>query len=260
MTRKELLWSSSTDDLTQLDPTPAYEEFPPPALHILAATWGGVTVTPELRALARASPDPARLTLDLRSLHRVLAPDPAPGTLKVLTVLYRFGGGPDDGPADVGSGSGSGSGAGPPDGSAGLRLLCVPEGGGVGGGTVTLSRFATGEQMRAQLGQRRNVLGVHVRLEEEGPAWRAGPEGQVEILAVLYGPQRIKTPEVLAELAKFFEGKRGQIRTTNAFFRTDPWPYKRKTWSVYFRFVGSTRVQVVTGWEDGALEVPWNRD
>ncbi|AEO67849.1 uncharacterized protein THITE_2011158, partial [Thermothielavioides terrestris NRRL 8126] len=206
---------------------------PPPALHILAATWGGVTVTPELRALARASPDPARLTLDLRSLHRVLAPDPAPGTLKVLTVLYRFGGGPDDGPAD---------------------------GGGVGGGTVTLSRFATGEQMRAQLGQRRNVLGVHVRLEEEGPAWRAGPEGQVEILAVLYGPQRIKTPEVLAELAKFFEGKRGQIRTTNAFFRTDPWPYKRKTWSVYFRFVGSTRVQVVTGWEDGALEVPWNRD
>lgn len=90
--------------------------------------------------------------------------------------------------------------------------------------------------------------------------WRANPYSPVEIIAVLYGPRRIETPSVLEELSKFFEGRRGQIRMTNSFFKADTWPNHKKSWTVYFRFTQSKRIQCVTGLEDGALELPWSRD
>ncbi|KAK3305401.1 uncharacterized protein B0T15DRAFT_532176 [Chaetomium strumarium] len=265
MTRKQtatnLIWpddDDAQDDLTHLDPIPSYEESlvaprPPgdgssPALHILGATWGGVTVTPDIQALAGNNSD--TLTLDMRNIFRHLTPDPAPGKTKVLTVMYRFNN----------SNNNSAKG-GSDEEDEGLRLLLAPEG--ESPSRVTLTRHATAEQLRRSVG--RNSM--HVKLAAAAGAG-AGPgarplgsqRGQVEILAVLYGPRRIDDPAVLRELALFFEGRRGQIRMTNRFFGGDPWPYKQKSWSVYFRFLGSPRVQVVTGWEDGALEVPWTRD
>ncbi|KAK4241194.1 hypothetical protein C8A03DRAFT_12532 [Achaetomium macrosporum] len=254
MTRKQtstnLIWpeddDGAQDDLTHLDPIPSYEESLAaprpgpsdgdggPALHILGATWGGVTVTPDIQALVSAGSD--TLTLDMRTLFRHLTPDPAPGKTKVLTVLYRFhADGGDDGQGE------------------GMRLLLAPEG--ETPSRVALTRHATAEQLRRSVG--RNSM--HVKLQQ-GVMPLGSQRGQVEILAVLYGPRRIEDPAVLRELGLFFEGRRGQIRMTNRFFGGDPWPYKQKSWTVYFRFLGSKRVQVVTGWEDGALEVPWSRD
>jgi hypothetical protein len=216
--------------LTTLDPIPSYEESiaapRPNALQILGATFGGVTVTPDIQKLVG---DSDRLTLDLRALHVTLRPDPAPGKVKVLTILYRFDDDPD---LDV-------------------RLLTVTED--ANPAQVTISRHATAQQLAAQRGSDKFFHGVLER------PWRAGASGQVDILAVIFGPKRVEAPAVLSVLANHFEGRWGQVRMTNAFFGRDPWPYKRKSWTVYFRFVGSQRVQVVTGWEDGALEVPWSR-
>ncbi|KAJ7858060.1 hypothetical protein B0H14DRAFT_3085140 [Mycena olivaceomarginata] len=111
---------------------------------------------------------------------------------------------------------------------------------------------------------------IRVHLAGRAPAVHAPEAGGmgepacdtgVEILAVLWGGHRIGTPSVLAELARFFNGEHGQIRMTNNFFKCDPWYNTKKTWVVYFRFAGhdSEKVQVVTGVEDGALEVPWSR-
>jgi hypothetical protein len=257
MTRKQtatsLIWpedDDAQDDLTHLEPIPSYEESliaprPPgdgssssPALHILGATWGGVTVTPDIQALVSHNSD--TLTLDMRNIFRHLTPDPAPGKTKVLTVMYRFN---------------NAKGGGNDEEDEALRLLLAPEG--ESPARVTLTRHATGEQLRRSVG--RNSM--HVKLAPGSGARPLGSQrGQVEILAVLYGPKRIEDPAVLRELGLFFEGRRGQIRMTNRFFGGDPWPYKQKSWTVYFRFLGSQRVQVVTGWEDGALEVPWTRD
>ncbi|KAL2114902.1 hypothetical protein VTJ04DRAFT_10565 [Mycothermus thermophilus] len=250
--------SGATDEtlsLAHLDPIPTYEESlsapRPGPLQILGATWGGVQVTAELQRLAAGQDE---LVLDMKTLWTILTPDPAPGKLKVLTVVYRF----DDTPGSSGGGGEKREERGEEENDLNeIRLLCVSEE--VQPSKVVISRRASqgflscGEDDGAARAKRP----LHGRL---GRAWRAGPQGEVDILAVLYGPKRIETPSVLAVLANHFEGRWGQIRMTNSFFGTDPWPYKRKTWTVYFRFVGSKIVQVVTGWEDGALEIPWRKD
>jgi hypothetical protein len=222
-------------ELTHLDPIPSYDSSTSApraanALQILGATWGGVTVTPDIQKLVGTSD---KLTLDMRTLHRHLHPDPAPGKIKVLTILYRF----EDDDASEGDDQ--------------FRLFSAAEN--AQPSKVTIARGATAQHL-THSGRNRFF---HATLPRP---WRAGPQGQVDILAVMYGPTRIETPAVLSVLGEYFEGRWGQVRMNNAFFGTDPWPYEKKTWSVYFRFVGSKRVQVVTGWEDGALEVPWSRD
>ncbi|KAK4100412.1 hypothetical protein N658DRAFT_102420 [Parathielavia hyrcaniae] len=229
---------SSNLNLTHLDPIPSYEEavsaLPGPrpnALQILGATWGGVTVTADLQKLVGTSD---KLALDMRTLHRHLHPDPAPGQIKVLTLLYRF---EDD------------------DNDDRFRLFSAAEN--AQPSKTTISRHAHANNTSSG-GPRGRVRYIHEPLPRP---WRAGPQGQVDILAVLYGPARVETASVLSVLSNHFEGRWGQVRMNNAFFGADPWPYERKSWVVYFRFVGgSRRVQVVTGWENGALEVPWTRD
>ncbi|KAL2268230.1 hypothetical protein VTJ83DRAFT_3076 [Remersonia thermophila] len=256
---------ADAESLAHLEPIPSYEESlsapRPGPLQILGATWGGVTVTQDLQRLAAGLDE---LTLDMKTLWTILTPDPAPGKLKVLTVLYRF----DDDKGKGKDGHGQGEEEEPENDLNEMRLLSVPED--VNPSKVVISRRAAmrflGEDCEdgcsAQSGgsgaggRRRDPRVLHGRV---GRAWRAGPQGEVDILAVVYGPKKIETPSALTVLSNHFEGRWGQVRMTNAFFGTDPWPYKRKSWTVYFRFVGSKRVQVVTGWEDGALEVPWSR-
>ncbi|KAK0625528.1 hypothetical protein B0T17DRAFT_492307 [Bombardia bombarda] len=218
--------SADDDDNGVAEPTPSYEDAiatakprrpdQPPRLALFGATWGGVNVTDDIRAMVSAN---ETVKLDFRNLHHVLQPDPARGLLKTLSVLYQY------------------------EDQDGLHLLNATE-------------------------HESPILVAHTT--HESPAtpkclhtldrpWRANPYGAVEILAVLYGPQRIETPSVLQELANFFDGRRGQIRMTNAFFKADPWPNHKKSWAVYFRFIDSKRIQCVTGMEDGALEVPWSR-
>ncbi|KAL2129105.1 hypothetical protein VTI74DRAFT_8222 [Chaetomium olivicolor] len=248
MTQHNLLFDDDpSSDLTHLDPIPSYEESiaaprPGGSLQILGATWGGVTVTPDIQALVGESD---ALTLDMRTLWRHLTPDPAPGKTKVLTILYRFdtASSPDFPTAEAEQQQQQQLD------DDGIRLLVIPETDTPS--RVTLTRHATAEQL---------VQGSRSRIHTTLAApWHTSPSGQVYILAVVYGPRRVESPAVLETLGMYFEGRRGQIRMNNAFFGTDPWPYKRKSWTVFFRFVGSKRVQVVTGWEDGALEVPWSR-
>ncbi|KHE85675.1 hypothetical protein GE21DRAFT_1284063 [Neurospora crassa] len=199
----------------------------PPRLIIIGATWGGVSVTDDIRAMV-ASDD--RVTLDMYNLYNVLTPDPAYGAVKTLTVLYQREGLNNNGE---------------------MHLLNIPE------HTAVVSIWADKHALAEQEAVDRTsdfVQTIH-------RPWRTGLpyNGSVEILAALYGPERIETPWVLQELAKFFEGRRGQIRMTNAFWKKDTWPGVRKSWTVYFRFTDSKRIQVVTGMEDGALEVPWGR-
>ncbi|KAK1753383.1 hypothetical protein QBC47DRAFT_325622, partial [Echria macrotheca] len=164
--------------------------------------------------------DDETLSLNMHTLHHSLQPDPVFGVVKTLTVLYRY----DEGRGDV-------------------RLLNVPE-------------YIPSETLRiTPTAHDEDAAGGYLALVNN-TTWR---EGQVEILAVCYGPQRIKSPAVMRQLASYFEGRCGQIRMTNAFFTTDPWVGHRKSWSIYFRFVGSRRIQCVTGMEDGALETPWTR-
>ncbi|KAJ4381431.1 hypothetical protein N0V85_008684 [Neurospora sp. IMI 360204] len=222
------------------DSSPAYQEVEhhdnmflhlpnqPPQLVIIGATWGGVSVTDDIRAMV-ASDD--SIIFDMYNLYNVLTPDPAYGTVKTLTVLYQFVGLNNNG---------------------GVHLLNVAE------HTAVLSVRADKhtESTEQEVAEETSdfVQTIH-------RPWRTGLfyNGSVEILAALYGPERIETPSVLQELAKFFEGRRGQIRMTNAFWKKDTWPGVRKSWTVYFRFADSKRIQVVTGMEDGALEVPWGR-
>ncbi|EAQ83095.1 hypothetical protein CHGG_10913 [Chaetomium globosum CBS 148.51] len=119
--------SDAKEQLTFLEPTPSYEESirapRPNALQILGATFGGVVVTPDLQKLVG---DSDRLTLDLRTLNVTLRPDPAPGHLKVLTILYRF----DD---DAAQGTDA-------------RLLVVAEDAGPASRMVRIDRHMTGQQ------------------------------------------------------------------------------------------------------------------
>ncbi|KAL2138269.1 hypothetical protein VTI28DRAFT_7168 [Corynascus sepedonium] len=249
LTVQDLDHTSKSEDgselhLTHLDPIPSYEESisapRPGSLQILGATFGGVTCTPQIQKLVDTEGGGERLTLDLRRLNVALRPDPAPGVVKVLTVLYRF-----DDDADLDT-----------------RLFYATED--ANPSKVIISRqtaaAAQAQAKRQSTSQRGGGASsdklFHGLLERP---WRAGPGGEVDILAVVYGPRRVDATPVLSVLANHFEGRWGQVRMTNDFFGKDPWPYKRKTWTVYFRFVGSRRVQVVTGWENGALEIPWSR-
>jgi len=234
--------SANNNDLDILDPTPAYEEeasgsamagsvptaAPPPIpkrpadqparLMVHGATWGGINVTDDVRAMVTAD---QQLACDMRTLWQILLPDPAPATLKALTVLYQY------------------------DDSHELHLLNAHEG---IKHTMHVSKTA------------HEATQPGARCFAPVAGWSPAAYGAVEILSVVYGPETITTPAVLLELASFFDGKRGQIRMTNAFFKKDTWPKRKKSWTVYFRFPGSKRgVQVVTGMEGGALELPWSR-
>lgn len=92
-------------------------------------------------------------------------------------------------------------------------------------------------------------------------SFKRAPFLDVEIIAAVWGPKRVKTPSVLLRLAQFFSDRdyQHQIRMTNDFWKEDTWPGKHKTWTVYFKFTGSGRVQCVAGLEGQALEVPWSR-
>lgn len=205
---------SATNSLIFNDGAPSTST---PRLHVLAATWGGVIVTPDVQAMATTT---ETISLEMNFLHRVLVPDPLPNVVKTLSVLYEYEG-VTDGPC----------------------LLTIPE-------TTPAWRNAAITPAAHQVPK----SAPSARL---GPTWRYGG---VEILAVVYASRRIDKPAILNELGRFFEGERGQLRMTNSFFQCDPWPDHKKTWTVYFRFVGSKRVQVVTGVEDGTLEIPWSRD
>ncbi|KAK3321981.1 hypothetical protein B0H66DRAFT_553047 [Apodospora peruviana] len=161
------------------------------------------------------------LTLDMHLIHRVLLPDPLWETVKTLTVLYQY--------EDQDS----------------VQLLNTPE------HVDPIILFPEADK---------NFQAPAASLKTLDRPWKASSSSPVEIIAVLYGPQRIETPSVLQELAKFFEGRRGQIRMTTGFFKVDTWPGKRKSWTVYFRFVHSKKIQCVTGMENGALELPWDRN
>ncbi|KAH8892203.1 hypothetical protein GQ53DRAFT_647484 [Thozetella sp. PMI_491] len=202
--------------LVDLDPSPAYESLGPPRLYIHGASWGGIIVTDAIRAMVSATQS---LDIDMRAMCSILAPDPAVGIYKTLTVLYQY----ED--QEVPS------------------LLTMSEG----------TRIN-------QISIVRDAKPVPYRIQTLDRPWRAEPHGEVEILAALYGPQKIETPAALHELAAFFEGRRGQIRMNTGFFRVDTWVNHKKSWAVYFRFVGSKRIQCVTGMEEGALEIPWRKD
>ena len=227
----------------------------PPRLMILGATWGGVNVTDDIRALVDAKTQ-STLRLDMREIWRSLEPDPMPGFHKILTVLYQY------------------------EDQEGIHLLNAREQ--VATITITADLTANAIPSLEKLDIQDDGKKPDQKREEEedqegplcypyittlsSPPWRAGPAvapgggPAAEILAVLYGPgRRIQRPSVLQELAKFFEGRRGQMRMTNDFFGADTLPGHKKWWTVYFRFAGSPRVQCVTGMEGGALEVPWGR-
>lgn len=197
----------------------------PPRLRILGAAWGGVQVTQDIQDMVSAT---QTVTLDMGSIHNVLKPDPAYGTVKTLSVLYTYEGHDD------------------------TYLVNLSE-----KSRPPLEISATAHECSDESRPRHRITTLGQ------PFWRAvrggGEGGGVELLAVLYGPARVERPSVLEELSRFFEGGRGQIRMTNLFFKEDTWPDHRKSWAVYFRFVGSDRVQVVAGMEDAALEVPWSR-
>ncbi|KAK4641893.1 hypothetical protein QC761_504830 [Podospora bellae-mahoneyi] len=213
----------------------------PPRLHILAAAWGGVIVTPTIKSLIRTSPPPPHgvgcqiLQLEMRNMHSLLQPDPASGTYKVFSLVYRY------------------------DGDEYPTVMNLPET--IRPSLITIAKPSAVSQLGGA-----NIGNGGYRATITQP-WRSitssssssGPK--VEILAVFYGKKRIEHPAVLEELANYFEGRTRQIRMTNTFFRGDTWPYTIKSWTVYFRFVGSRAgVQVVTGWENQALEQPWTRD
>ncbi|KAK3291905.1 uncharacterized protein B0H64DRAFT_426916 [Chaetomium fimeti] len=157
--------STNKEQLTFLEPIPSYEESiaapRPNAIQILGATFGGVVVTPEIQKLVG---DTDRLALDLRTLNATLGPDPAPGKVKVLTILYRFD---DDLP------------------QTDARLLLVSEDAGPASRIIRIDRHMTGQQQQQEraglrAGGQRYFHGVLER------PWRAGASGQVDILAVVY--------------------------------------------------------------------------
>lgn len=210
----------------------AYETFPSPVpstkLRIIGATWGGVNVTPDVSAMVA---EDGTLALDMHTMQHALLPDPAFGIEKTLSVLYAFG-------------------------NEDPRLVNIPE----YEPTIRIAKTQPGhdedeKNLKAEVQEERAEF--ITTLGERG--WRDGPKGHVEILAVLYGPGRVQDEAVLRTLSEFFEGRRGSIRMNNAFLG-DTWVDRKKSWTVFFRFICSKRIQCVTGMEDGALEVPWTRD
>jgi hypothetical protein len=214
-------------------------------LHILAATWGGITITPLLASMISSQQE---LPIDLATLGDVIRPDPAFGKTKTLAVVYQL------------------------DGQEGPALVLVNE-----QYPVARKFVVSKDTLEGRLAQaHRNgtvppaVTFLPVPFSVPPTSTTAAPYGvnagaaaplppPVQILAATYGPKHIDTPAVLRELADFFDGRNvHQIRMGNGFFREDPLRGQRKEWSVFFRFGYEGRVQCVTGWEDGALEVPWS--
>jgi hypothetical protein len=216
------------------EPQTSPEDAGPPRLTIIGATWGGVNVTADVQGMVSTE---QTVDFDMRTVHQILQPDPVPQIVKVLTVLYQY------------------------EGEGSVYLLNAQENvnflGLMGNGDLIQIRPNANTNLvtRSMFTMPSTSATVLQKLEKP---WCA-ENGGVEILAVTYGPQQIETPSVLEELGKFFEGRRGQIRMTSAFFKGDTWPSNKKSWSVFFRFVGSQKVQCVTGLQDGALEVPWGR-
>lgn len=221
-------------------PTTTSTTLPPRRrLHILAATWGGITITPLLASMISSQQE---LPIDLSTLGDVIRPDPAFGKVKTLAVVYQF------------------------DGQEGPALVLVNE------EYPVVRKFAISKDtLEGSLAQaQRNgtvppaVTFLPVPFSVPPPTTSTTPYGgnapqPVQILAATYGPKLIDTPAVLRDLADFFDGRNvHQIRMGNGFFREDPLRGQRKEWSVFFRFGNEGRVQCVTGWEDGALEVPWS--
>ncbi|KAK0610379.1 hypothetical protein B0T17DRAFT_466405, partial [Bombardia bombarda] len=203
----------------------------PARLRILGATWGGIIVTAELQGMITVETFEA-LTLNMHTIHTKLLPDPAIGTIKTLVVLYQY----DDGDGE-------------------MRLLNA---------TQFAPHITVKITPTAHLDEEAKVLFDPVGGDGVEGGQGGGGQQQVEIVAVLYGTGRIQTPSVLEELIGYFEGRRGQIRLTDGFFRTNTWVGVKKSWTVFFRLRGvagvSDKVRCVTGVENGALEVPWWRD
>lgn len=232
--------SKDSNDDTNPSPPPYSESANPPPppgpsrLHILGATWGGITVTPEVRAmitLDKTSPF-ERLKLNMHTLHTLLLPDPAPATIKTLVILYHY---------DTNNTT--------------VHLLNATQFAPQINVTITPT---------AHLDQNKGILCAAFPkfITTLGGPGTTGWDnlgsggGQARIVAVVYGTGRITATAVMEELAGVFEGRRGQVRTTTGFFGGDTWPGVRKSWTVFFR-LGEGEVQCVTGMEDGALEVPW---
>jgi hypothetical protein len=202
-------------------PTAASEDSP--SLQILAATFGGVIVTERIQELCS---DDGAMDVDMSQMVHYLAPDPFPNNVKTLAVLYRFQEDED------------------------IFLLNATE---QHAGLIHVSR--AGEPSMA--------------IQRIEKIYRRKAYPDVEILAVLYGIKRVQTPSVLLDLARFFSAagndddddghEQTQIRMNNQFFKGDPWLGQFKTWTVFFKFAGSKRVQCVSGLEHQALEVPWCR-
>ncbi|KAK3997858.1 hypothetical protein QBC44DRAFT_46265 [Cladorrhinum sp. PSN332] len=224
---------------------PAYEDVAgtsshqmpgPPKLQILAATWGGVIVTPEIQM--QVTPDSSEdfdtITLNMHTMHTDLIPDPNIGIVKSLSLIYKY--------SD----------------SNEIHLLNVPQFAPQINFTITPKDHVETKKNRWNWSGTPQLSSVNVSTT----AWRDAT-GKVEILAAVYGIQRVQTPSVLEELARFFRGERGQIRTTSEFFRASaaqPFVGPKKTWTIYFRLLtdgSGGKVRCVTGWEDGALEIPW---
>ncbi|KAK4463514.1 hypothetical protein QBC42DRAFT_148567, partial [Cladorrhinum samala] len=220
----------------------------PPRLQILAATWGGVIVTPEIQNLVKLSSSSKggfeTLSLNMHTIHTLLVPDPALALVKSLCILYRYH---PNGPAAADSG---------------IHLLNAPQFAPQISIEITpdshVAETSSSSSKWYHCVQRPTCFSPNV-----GAApWRDS-RGKVEILAAVYGMERVEAPSALEELARLFRGERGQIRTTAKFFKADavqPWAAVRKTWTVFFRLLergDGKAVRCVTGWEDGALEVSW---
>lgn len=232
----------SNDDANPSPPPYSESANPPPPpgpsrLHILGATWGGITVTPEIRAMITLDKTShfERLKLNMHTLHTLLLPDPAPATIKALVILYRY---------DSNSNN-----------DTTLHLLNA---------TQFAPQIHVTITPTAHLDQNKGILCAAfpkfiTTLGGPGTGWdNLASGGRTQIVAVVYGTGRITATAVMEELAGVFEGRRGQVRTTTGFFGGDTWPGVRKSWTVFFRLGGGEgEVQCVTGMEDGALEVPW---
>jgi hypothetical protein len=226
-------------NLEHLDPMP--EDPPPtygaPGIRIIAATFGGVIVTDKIRDLVT---EDETMTIDLgkNKMVRYLAPDPLPGKPKTLTVLYELPGVNDN----KGGNDDDTSAAAAPV----LYLLNAPES--PNRGPIQISRTGS-------------ASATVERLDQETSVFRRATLPDVEIVAAVYGLKRVRTESVLLALARFFSemDEQGAIRMTNHFWQEDTWHGKFKSWTIYFRFRGSNRIQCVTGLEGQALEVPWCR-
>ncbi|KAK4184977.1 hypothetical protein QBC35DRAFT_466010 [Podospora australis] len=181
------------------------------------------------------------LNLNMHTVHTKLVLDPTVHAIKTLTVLYRYGS----------------------DAVENVQLLNTPQFAPQVTVTITPSAAAAESEKtwKRLCGLPRLFVGV-IKTEK---LWRDS-QGTVEIIAVLFGTERIESPSVLEELGRFLggdPGQRKQIMTTSKFFETKAIrPYVPMARTVCFRLLDGSAarqatVRCVTGMQDGALEVPW---